>query len=336
MRSLVRLVAVTLALAVGLWAVGPRVDTDPAVPTPELPSGGVEGVAEWIRAEEAGFSDLVPGTEKVVVWADSSAPARTPLSILYLHGFSASRQEVSPLPERLARALEANLFLTRFTGHGRGSEAMAEATLGAWLGDTLEGMAVAERLGERVVVMGTSTGGSMALWLAARPEVRERIDALVLISPNLGLPDPRARMLLWPWGGALARLVQGRERSWEPLNELQARYWTTRYPTEALLPLMAAVRRVEETDFRDIAVPVWIAYDRNDSVVDPLVTEARFGEFSSPWKVLRAVDVPEGGDPHVLAGDIVNPELTAVLLPEILDFLAAAALDKPLTQEPGR
>lgn len=329
MRSLVRLVAVALALLVGLWALGPRVDTDPEVGPPELPSGGPEVVAEWIRAEEARFTDLVPGTEKTVVWADSSAPARTPVSILYLHGFSASRQEVSPLPERLARTLGANLFLTRFTGHGRGGEAMAEATLGAWLGDTLEGMAVAERIGERVVVMGTSTGGSMALWLAARPELQERVHALVLISPNLGLPDPRARMLLWPWGGALAQVVQGPERSWEPLNELQERYWTTRYPTQALLPLMAAVRRVEETDFRDIPAPVWIAYDRADSVVDPLVTEARFSEFASPWKVLRAVNVPEGGDPHVLAGDIVNPELTDTLLQEILDFLAATPSDDP-------
>jgi len=329
MRNLVRFVAVTLALVVGLWALGPRVDTDPEVPTPELPSGGPEVMAEWLRTEEAGFDDIVPGTEKVVVWADSTAPARTPVSILYLHGFSASRQEVSPLPERLGQALEANVFLTRFTGHGRGAEAMAEATLGAWMGDTLEGLAVAERIGERVVVMGTSTGGSMALWLAAQPEVRERVDALLLISPNLGLPDPRARMLLWPWGGTVARLSQGPERSWEPMNELQERYWTTRYPTEALLPLMAAVRRVEETDFRDIVAPVWIAYDRNDDVVDPLVTEARFPEFASPWKVLRAVDAPEGGDPHVLAGDIVNPELTDVLLQEILDFLAAAPAKNP-------
>ena len=41
---------------------------------------------------------------------------------------------------------------------------------------------------------------------------------------------------------------------------------------------------------------MWIAYDPDDTVVNPAVTEARFSEFTSPWKVLRAVQVPDGGD----------------------------------------
>ncbi len=329
MRLFLRSVAVLLALVVGLWAIGPRVELDPEVPTPELPGGGPAALEEWVRSQEAGFDDLIPGAEKMIVWAESAAPSRTPVCVLYLHGFSATRQEDAPLPQLLADSLGANLFLTRLTGHGRDSDAMEEASLEAWLADTLEGMAIARRLGERVVVMGTSTGGSLALWLAARPEVRGQIDALVLISPNLGLPDRRARMLLWPWGGMLARLAEGPERSWEPRNDLQERYWTTRYATGALLPMMAAVRTVEETAFQDIEAPVWIAYDRQDRVVDPSVTEARFPEFASPWKVLREVNVPDGEDTHVLAGDILNPELTDPLLQEILDFLAAAPVENP-------
>ena len=324
MRSLVRGLSLGLALVAALWTLGPRVDLEPEVSVPPVPARGPRAAADWVQGREARFDDVVAGAEKMVVWADSAAPARTPLSVLYLHGFSATRQEVSPLPENLAAALGANLFLTRPTGHGRGSEAMAEASLEAWLSDALEGMAVAGELGERVVVMGTSTGGSLALWLAAHADVRDRVAALVLISPNLGLPDARAGMLLWPWGGTLARLLEGPERSFEPRNELQERYWTTRYPVEALLPLMATVHTVEETSFRDIPAPVWIAYDPDDTVVDPAVTEARFPEFPSPWKVLRAVEVPEGADPHVLAGDILNPEMTAPLLEEILDFITAA------------
>jgi hypothetical protein len=38
------------------------------------------------------------------------------------------------------------------------------------------------------------------------------------------------------------------------------------------------------------------------------------------------VDAPEGADPHVLAGDILNPELTGPLLEGMLDFLNTARL----------
>lgn len=331
MRIVVRLLAWLAVLIVGLWVMGPRVELDAPVPDPEVPDAGPEGVqavADWVRSGEARFDDLVPGTEKLVVWADPAAPAPTPLSLVYLHGFSATRQEVAPLAELLADSLGANLFLTRLTGHGRGPEPMGRARLEDWLGDALEAMAVGERLGERVVVMGTSTGGSLAIWLAAQPEVRDRIAALLLISPNLGLPDPRARILLWPWGGALARALQGPERSFEPLNALQERYWTTRYPVEALLPLMATVRTVERLSFGEVRAPVWIAYDPDDPVVDPSATEARFPEFSSPRKLLLSIPVPEGGDAHVLAGDIVNPRLTERVLGEILDFLESASLTR--------
>jgi hypothetical protein len=37
----------------------------------------------------------VPGAEKKIIWAGEAAQ-KTPLSIVYLHGFSATRQERAP------------------------------------------------------------------------------------------------------------------------------------------------------------------------------------------------------------------------------------------------
>jgi len=326
MRGAVRVGAAGAAVLGLLVALGPRVEMDLEVPPAELPPGSPQELADTLQARESALGDVTPGAEKQVVFARPDAPAPTPLAVVYVHGFSATRQEVSPLPELLADSLGANLFLTRLTGHGRGSAAMAEASLNDWLRDVEEALAVGGRLGARIVLVGTSTGGTLALWAAAQPRWRSRLAGVFLISPNLGLPDPRARILLWPWGGALARLVEGPDRSFEPRNALQERYWTTRYPTAALLPMMAAVKMIEETPLGAVEAPTLIAYDPDDDVVDPRETERRFPDLGSPVKRLQPVTVPEGADAHVIAGDILNPALTVPLLTEVLDFLRAAGV----------
>jgi alpha-beta hydrolase superfamily lysophospholipase len=327
MRHAVRVGAAGAAVLGLLVALGPRVEMDLEVPPADLPPGSPAELADILAARESALGDVTPGAEKHVVFARPDAPAATPLAVVYLHGFSATRQEVSPLAELLADSLGANLFLTRLTGHGRGSDAMAEATLNDWLRDVEEALAVGGRLGERIVLMGTSTGGTLALWAAARPRWRSRLAGVLLVSPNLGLPDPRARILLWPWGAMLARAVEGPERSFEPRNALQERYWTTRYPTEALLPMMAAVKVVEETPLGAVEAPTLIAYDPDDRVVDPRKTERRFPDLGSPRKRLQPMSVPQGADAHVIAGDILNPALTLPLLTEMLDFLRGAGVE---------
>jgi esterase/lipase len=59
------------------------------------------------------------------VWANPDK-TKTPCAIVYLHGFSATRQETAPLSDLVAAQLGAYLYYTRLAGHGRGGEAMAE------------------------------------------------------------------------------------------------------------------------------------------------------------------------------------------------------------------
>jgi esterase/lipase len=221
----------------------------------------------------------------------------------------------------LADSLGANLFYTRLAGHGRDAAAMGEATVEDWLHDVAEAMAVGERLGDRVVLVGTSTGGTLALWAAGRASWRERIAALVLVSPNLALKDPRARMLLWPWGGVLARVVVGKERCFHPVNPRQARHWTTCYPTGALLPMMALVEHVRSMDPRTVSAPLFVAYSPEDEVVDEKESHRVMASLASRAK--RFMVVAGSGDPehHVIAGNITSPATTDTVVAAALDFL---------------
>jgi len=308
------LLLATVALA------GPRARVDGAVRPVSVP----RDVDAWLRASEDSVPDIRPGDRKAVVWAGAPG-AVTDVAVVYLHGFSADRHEIDPVPEEVARALGANVFFTRLTGHGRDGPAMAEATADDWLQDTEEAMAVGRRIGRRVVLIGTSTGGTLATWAAAQGGWRDDLLAVILVSPNFGVRDPRARMLLWPWGGLLARLVVGGERCFTPANPAQARHWTTCYPTRALLPMMALVAYVRRLDPRRIEAPLLLLYSHDDDVVDPVRTERLFARLGSSRKRMEAVEGSPEGDHHVLAGDILSPGYTTQVLGLVLDFLAPLA-----------
>ena len=88
--------------------------------TPVIPADIESYLAESEQRAGAG-APLIPGTEKRIRWSAGREP--TDYAIVYLHGFSATRQELAPMLDRLADALGANLFETRLAGHGRGSDA---------------------------------------------------------------------------------------------------------------------------------------------------------------------------------------------------------------------
>ncbi|ETX28416.1 alpha/beta hydrolase [Roseivivax isoporae] len=322
MRGILRwtgraLLALAAILAV-FWVVAPR---EPREVDVSFDAARLEaGIDAYLAEEEAAFDDIVPGTRKRMVWAGAPG-ARTPLSVVYLHGFSATSEEVRPLPDHVAEALGANLFYTRLAGHGRTGAAMAEPALADWMHDTAEALAIGRATGERVLVIATSTGATLATLAAADPDMGRDVAGMALISPNYRVKAEAARILTWPgvrWWGPL---VAGRERGFTPVNEAQARYWTTRYPTVSVLPMAASVAVARGLDHSAITVPALFLFSPDDRVVDARATEAVAGAWGGPVEVER-VETAEGDDPyaHVIAGDILSPRLTAPLVERIVTW----------------
>jgi esterase/lipase len=323
-RGIATLSAATLTFLGLVYVLGPRARVSGSWEEPVPPSD----VVAHVRRLEAAVPAVRPGDQEEIVWAAESEGSPTPVSLVYLHGFSADRHEVEPLITLIARDLGANVYFARLKGHGRDGEAMGQARAEDWLEDALEAVAIGGRIGGRVVLIGTSTGGTLATWAATRPEVKPRLGALLLVSPNFRVKDRSSRVLLWPWGGLIARAILGPERCFEAENLEQERHWTTCYPTSALLPMMALVEHVRTSDLGGIETPVFLAYSPEDQVVDPSETERLFPTFGSSSKVLHVVrDV---GDPasHVLAGDILSPATTDGLALEMLGFLSGLGLTR--------
>jgi alpha-beta hydrolase superfamily lysophospholipase len=273
-----------------------------------------------LAASESRFSDIRSGAAKHIVWADSATRSRTPVSLVYIHGFSASAAEIRPLPDEIASALGANLYFTRLAGHGRTSEAMGEPRIRDWLADFSESLAIGEALGERIVVIGTSTGASLVTAALADPQIRRRISAVVLVSPNYRINRPGAALLTMPLAGWLTRMLIGPTYNFRPANERHAAHWTTSYPSSALLPMAELVRLSAKVPIEEIHTPALFLYSSLDQVIRPDRVRKVAGRWGGSCEI---IDVGATGDPsnHVIAGDILSPQTTAALRERILTWL---------------
>lgn len=314
-KQIVGLFGIALTVLVVLFLVGPTPKIDVTLKPQAMP----KNLDTYLKLSEARFPDITPRAEKTIIWANARK-SRTPLSIVYLHGYSATRQETAPLCDQVATQLGANLFYTRLAGHGRSCTAMAEPTVNDWLNDVTEALEIGKRIGEKVIVVGTSTGGTLATWLALQPNT-EAVVAYILISPNFGPKEGLSEILSWPWGEQLAELIVGPEFSWAPANEQQGRYWTCSYPSKALVPMMGLVRFVRESRLENIHTPVLIIYSPNDQVIDVQEVEDAYARLGTSVKALIPITHTVNHTNHVLAGDILAPENTASVAKLILDFL---------------
>lgn len=273
----------------------------------------------WLATREAAAPRLRPDCEARVLWAEPGRP--TPWSVVYVHGFSASRREASPWPERVAAALGANLFSARLTGHGQDGAAMDRATLADWRRDTAEALAIGRALGRRLLVLSCSTGSTLVTGALAGGD---QADASAMLSPHFGLADRGVQLALdapfsarWaPW------VVRGSQSP--PAASAASGIWTSGYTARAYPPMAQAVRAVRRADLGAIAAPGLFLYSPDDRVVAAPLTEQVMSRWGGRTTGVRLRAGP-GDDPasHVLAGDALSPGLTDRVVAATLDWARA-------------
>lgn len=275
---------------------------------------------DWLAGREAAVGGIRPGCAKQVVWADG--PKRTGVSIVYVHGFSATGGELRPLPDLVAQALGANIFFTRLAGHGQDGDAMGRARLPEWEADVDEALAIGAALGDEVIVMGCSTGCTLLTTALARGA---RVKGVVHISPNFGLRHVLAHLLLqMPGVRAWGPWVAGRERTFDPISEAHTAYWTVKYDTQAVFTMADAVRAAMASPIEGIQTPAYFAFGETDQVVSPSKTRRVMARWAGPVHedilTQGAADDVMG---HVMAGDVFSPEQTAPLADRIISWAKA-------------
>ncbi|MCF6232979.1 MAG: lysophospholipase [Rhodobacteraceae bacterium] len=325
-RFLGRALAVLVVVGVTLWQFGPYEDVDLA---PSFDPGKFDdAVQTYFETIESKVDDIVPGTEKRVIWADGFTGKRTAISVLYVHGFSATSEEIRPVPDRIAAALGANLVYTRLQGHGVPGAALGRASASTWMVEMAEGLAAARMVGDRVVVISTSTGGTLAAAAALNPQMSDKVAAMIFVSPNFGLNNGAAFLMTWPGAKYWLPVVLGGEYRSTSDNPARAGYWSNPYPYTALMPMGALVKKVTALDFSQATIPALFWFSEGDKVVRPDLTRKVAGKWGGPSDI-QTVEMGPGDDPHshVIAGDIMSPGQTSGAVSGMLEWLAKQGVE---------
>jgi len=318
-----------LLLFVGVYVLGPCPDEYILSTKPVLfqSEPSLELLEKKIQSSEQQLRHVKKDNEVRIVWADSLHKQKTPYAIVYLHGFSASHAEAYPIHRHLADQYGCNLFLPRLYAHGLAEkEPLLNFTAEQYVESAKQAIAVGKQLGDKVILISTSTGGTLSLLLAGSDSA---VAGLILYSPNIDLYDKKSFLLTQPWGLQIARAVVG-DRYYTFEAPLAAQnYWTTRYRIEALVELKRLINAsMTAAQFAKITQPVFLAYyykdaHHQDDVVSVVRMLEMFNQLGTPDALKRKVDFPNAGY-HVLGSsywrnntDDVEKE-TGLFLQEIM------------------
>jgi len=277
-----------------------------------------QGVSAYLAAQEAQVPDLKSGVEKRVLWA-GEPEVQTDQVLLYIHGFSATSEEIRPVPDEVAQAMGANLVFARLTGHGITGEALARATLDAWMQDMDEALAVARKVGKRITVMATSTGCTMTT-LALAAGLGTGVERVIFVAPNFQVKQKAAVMLTWPLVEIWGPWVGGKTHGFDPVTEDQIYFGTPEYPFAALLPMAQAVKAARSVDYAALKIPALFLFDDGDEIVD----SKRTRQVAKIWGAdLHVVDSDGTENPtrHVIAGRLSAPSMTEQVVSKIKEWM---------------
>ncbi|SKC89717.1 alpha/beta hydrolase [Ohtaekwangia koreensis] len=306
-----RIIRITfpILLLLALYFLGPEPKTPVFNLTlPQAPASPL-ALEQYVATAEAQHK-IKPGNEAEIVWHDSTRQ-KTEYAIVYLHGFSASKMEGFPTHQKFAKTFGCNLYLSRLADHGIDTtDALVNFTPDRLWESAKQALAIGKQLGNKVILVSTSTGGTLALKLAA--EYPDDVHALINMSPNVAINNGAAFLLNDPWGLYIVRLVKGGKYSISTEDtEEESKYWYSKYRLEATPQLEELVEStmVKET-FEKIKQPcLTLYYFKNEQEQDPQVKVSAMldmnDKLSTPADLKQAIPFPDAGG-HVIGSSLTN------------------------------
>lgn len=314
MKRKVIFISFPIVLLFGIYFLGPEPDQpkfDPSVvQVPQTPNQ----LETYITNQERKHH-LKPDNEARIVWADSSR-RRTEYAVVYIHGFSASQEEGDPVHENFAKKFGCNLYLARMADHGIDTvEQLVNFTPDRWWTSAKEALAIGKAIGDKVILMSTSTGGTMALLLAA--QYPEDVFALINLSPNIAINNPNAWISNNPWGLQIARMVVGGKYVVSKPNPVTDKYWNNSYRLEAVSQLEELLEeKMTPETFKKIKCPnLMLYYYKNEQEQDSTVKVSAmidmFNQLGTPENRKEKVAIPNART-HKIGSGLVSKDVPAV------------------------
>lgn len=317
-RRTLRILGIILVIFCLAFLMGPKPDAPKFDLTlKEVNFSSFDQLDSLIAGEEQ-LQPVKEGNKAKIIWYDTAQKSQTEYAIVYLHGFSASHEEGNPVHRTIAQKFGCNLYLSRLSVHGLvAEEQLLGLTADNYWEAAKQALNIGKAIGKKVILMGTSTGGTQALQLAAA--YPNDVAGLILLSPNIAINDPNAWLLNNHWGLQIARLVTGGNYVVaKDDREIYKKYWNTPYRLEAVVQLQEMLERtMKPATFQKISQPLLLLYyykdeANQDEVVSVKAMKKMFEKIATPYVMKRQVALPNAGD-HVLGSPIKSKDVEGVI-----------------------
>lgn len=314
LKIIVWIIAIVAVLKV-IYMIGPR--SSGKLPNPTLPvvTQDLPKLEQEVNQSEAAVKDMKRNNQARIVWADSTKKEKTPYSIVYIHGFGASWAEGEPIHRELAKRYGANLYLARMHDAGISDpDAFDDLTPGNFVDGAKRALAIGKALGDRVIVIGTSAGGLLTVYLAS---TNPDIDGVILYSPCIAVASPALKLITGPWGTQILHLIMGERRASADNEPERANYWLQSYHTNGLLALQGTIDFVAQPEvFEKVKMPVFLGYyykneKEQDQVVSVKAMQEMFPLLGTPDSLKVEKAFPESGD-HVIGSYLRSKDVKSV------------------------
>lgn len=263
--------------------------------------------------------NLKPGTAAEIIW--NSAREKTEYSIVYLHGFRASHPEGNPVHQKISEKFGFNLFLSRLEEHGVASEyPLLQLTEEKLLYSARFAFEIGHRIGEKVILMGTSTGASLALWLAAQDRYKKHISSIILYSPLIRFFGLKEKLLMSNATRTLLRLLLGKKHLIKTKGTTYAedKIWNSAYALQGALSLAAFIEHHMQRDlFSKVQCPVFTGYyfknkREQDRVVSVPAIKRMVNQLGSRTEMIQCVNFATAQS-HVICSSLVSKAVPKVI-----------------------
>lgn len=226
--------------------------------------------------------------------------------ILLIHGFTGSPAEMGLLGEFLHKK-GYTILAPRLSGHGTTVEDMVNTEWSHWYSSVEDAYHILKAVCSRIVVVGLSMGGLLALKLSTEYTV----DKVISLSAPIFIADKRLNLL--PIYRMFRRFVPKRRKVYKDIPK----QYTVCYnltPLRSLSSLLVLLKQVD-TLLPSVTVPTLIIQGKHDHTVEPRSAEHIYNKVGSAEK--KIIWLNKSG--HIVTIDIEHERV----FQHIAEFLEA-------------
>ena len=278
------------------------------------------GLDVYLKNSEISLGDVPEEAQKKIIWSNEEKN-KTEIAIAFLPGFSTTNFQQKEFFDKLSKELDANIFLSRLSGHGREYPGSKQMSAENYLNDTSEAIEIAKRIGNKVILIGFSLGGALTTAASFDNELSKDLHGVVLFAPAYAGTVRNYSM----WFYAMSFLDKINLDCNDYIND-QKKYDCTKYSTNVFETsdgvqgghIMSAVA---EKDFSANKVPALSFFDYDDDVLNSYETKKRMDKWGN--KKSKTIIIESGEKDitqHFIVG-FLNPELDEFYIKEISNWI---------------